>query len=506
MKKFSLLMALMAVILLASCSKQNSAKLIPDDATYVMRFDVMQTVEKSGMKGDKSELKKWLKEMLSQSDMGKKMRDELLNIAEDPTKSGIDFTEPVYLYASLSKKGLAEFGVVGNMANRGDLTDLLNGIAKEADTDGVEKAKSGASYLELGSDGALIYTDDWFFAGMTNDVDDMIETLLNRAAGTGSLDGHKALEVMESKKGVMQFLMLYGGLSSMPEFRQVAELMPEGLDMEDLAAVADLELSRGETVITGEMVTLSKEWEKYMEKAHNMAKPISKEQVKYISDKGLSMLINLDTDNIFEFLERMAKQFEASEEDLAAVKEICEHFTGTASIDLYGISEGVPQLNAYVGTKDSQPLDMALTSLLSDESVQKIGDNEYLVATDYDYDWDNDYNMNRTPKAWGLLGFRDGQSYFSTDKETAFTAPATAYPTDRIKGRGVFARFNFQMLNDLQLDDESVLAVFKEVANTFGEAECYYTDDMKSVFRLTNTDKTKTAIEAIVDLVKKFVD
>ncbi|MBQ8097578.1 MAG: DUF4836 family protein [Prevotella sp.] len=508
MKKIAFMMALLAAILLSSCSKQKSAKLVPEDATFVMRFDVMQTTEKCGLKGDNSEMKKWLKEMLSQSEMSKKMRDQVLEIVEDPTKSGIDFTEPIYVYASMSKNGPKDIGFVADMASSGDLTDLLNDIAKESDQDGVEKAKGGASYIELGKEGAIIYTDDWFFAGMTDDVDETVETLTARASGEGSLEGNKAFEAMNSKKGVMQFLMLYAGLSNMPEFKEAKQIMPEGLEIEDMAVVADLELNPGEALMTGEMVALSKELEDYMKETYKVMKPISKEQTKYISDNGLSLFVNLDVTKLFGMYEKLLKKYIENEEELASVKKIVEDFTGTLSLDLYSFDDNGPLLNAYVGTKDTQPLDMVVGSLLADEPLEQVAEKEFTVPYSYDTEWDDDYNMTRTPKAWGLVGFRDGQTFFSTDKEQAFTTPGAAYPTDKIKGKGFYLRFNFQMLNNLKanIEDESAQKVFNEVANTFGEVECYNTDDMKSVFRLTNTDKSKTTIEAIIGLVKKFID
>ena len=52
---------LVALMLLASCSKQQGQQLVPEDALFVMRIDAKQASEKSGLTGDKSELSKWLK-------------------------------------------------------------------------------------------------------------------------------------------------------------------------------------------------------------------------------------------------------------------------------------------------------------------------------------------------------------------------------------------------------------------------------------------------------------
>lgn len=506
MKKISFLLTmLVAVLLLASCSKQKSANLVPEDAAFVLRFDATQVSTKSGLKGNSSELLKMIKERLKDAGLDKETRDKILSIVEDPSKSGIDLTEPLYLYAKLDKRMDAEVGLVGEMASEADLTSLLNTLTDEMGKDGVENAKNGAKYVDMGDDVAFIFNDEWFFVGKAGDADDMAEELQARADGKGSLKGNKAFETMCEKDGVMQFLMLYSGMASIPDMKEATDLLPEGLKLEDMALVTDLALNPGEALLTSEAVCLSKEWEKYMEKGNKALKAISKEQTTYISDKGFSAFLNYDTKVFNEYAQNLAKAFKLGDEAEGVIKQICEALGGEASFDLYEVRDSEPQVALYVSTNNDTPLNMLVENLFYGDDIEEVGNNEYQIPTAYDYDWMGD-DFVKIVKQWGLLGYKNGQSYFLTDKDKAFTKPAQAYPTDVIKGIGFFARFNFDFLNSVAGEDNPYAGIFNMVADAFDSIEMYNSKDYKFIVRWTCTDKKKNPVEVVFDMVKDFID
>lgn len=507
MKKISFLLTmLVAVLLLASCSKQKSANLVPEDAAFVVRFDATQISTKSGLKDNNSELLEMIKEQLKNAGLDKDTRDKILSVVEDPTKSGIDFTEPMFLYVKLTKRMDAEAGLVGDMASESDLTNLLNTLTDEMGQDGVEKAKNGAKYVDMGNDVAFIFNDEWFFVGKASDIDDMAEELQGRADGKGSLQGNKAFETMCDKDGVMQFLMLYSGMANVPDMKEASDLLPEGLKLEDMAMVADLALTPGEALLTSEAVCLSKEWEKYMEKGNNALKAIGTEQTKYISDQGFSAFLNVDTKNLYEYVQSLMKSFDLGDEAEDVVKQICDALDGEASFDLYAIRDGEPQMALYVSTNNDTPLNMVVGNLAEVEDITEVGDNEYQIPTAYDYDWTDD-DFVKTVKQWGLLGYKNGQSYFLTDMDNAFTKPAQAYPTNVIKGIGFFARFNFDFLDAIANETDNPNAeIISMVADAFDCIEMYYSKDYKFIVRWVCTDKKKNPVEVVFDMVKGFIN
>ena len=450
-------------------------------------------------------------EQLESSSMDKKTREKIGDILEDPTKSGIDFTEPVYCYVSLDvKRNSTEVGVVGSMASEGDLTDLFDMIAKEGGLEDVEKAH-GAHFVEIDRNAAFIYNDEWFYAGQVKNVEDMIDELKERVSGKGSLLGNEAFDRMNSKEGVAQ--MLYQGklmdqFKDMPEMEELMEIFPDDVEFKDIAGVVDLALNAGELVMTGEAVPMSKGWKDYCEKYDKKARKIAAEQTKYISNNGLSMFVNLDVSGLYEdHYKHVAKSLGMDKESLGIVEKICNTLTGQASFTLFDIEDNMPRMALYAGTSDGEALDM-LMSMAGDENVKKNDDGQYVLPIDYDYEWDEDgYEFTKTPSKWGIAGFKDGQTYLTTRAEDAFAVPASQYATEVIKGKGFYARFNFGFLKDLaeKTEDEDTGSVLAILAQKLDYVECYYDDGLKSVFRIATTDKDKNPLQVLIDFAMSMM-
>ena len=504
---------LLALVLLASCSKKQGAMLVPDDAMFVMRFDMKKASEKSGLSGDKSELKDWLKKQVKSAGMDKKMRDKVLDIIDDPTKSGIDFTEPVFIYASATDMNDADVAFVASMASKGDMVDLL----KTIDEVELEDADGGIKYCQLDPTAAIIFSDDWFFGGKVDDVDDMIETLKERVAGKGTLEGNKAFEQMCSKNSIAQFLFMGEGFENIfknvPDGKealyQMREILPENVELKDFAALADFDMNPGEMTLTSEAIALTKECEDYMQETYTWLKPIGDDLTKYISDKGLSLFINLDAKKYLDNISKMVSGSGIDDETLEMLKGIADNLDGTLALDLYGIEDSNPLVKFYLGTKNADLINLVMQQIGGDQEsseIEKTGENQYLIPTNYDYDWDSE-DFTAVPTAWAAFGFENGQTYFSTDKDNIFTTPSEKYPTKEIKGKGIYLRFNADFFN--QVADQanpSARMVCKALGGIFDCAEGYVSDKNVCVFRIAMKDKKKTPVEAISDIVMMFLN
>lgn len=93
------LFALLALFMSSCTDDLKYAKMIPDDAYFVMRLDVKQTVEKCGLQ-ENSKVKKSLTDALKESDLSRDLRDRIEQIFDKPATSGLDLRKPVFLYAS----------------------------------------------------------------------------------------------------------------------------------------------------------------------------------------------------------------------------------------------------------------------------------------------------------------------------------------------------------------------------------------------------------------------
>ena len=513
MKRLSIIFALCAALLLVvtSCSKKQSANLIPDDAILVLRLDPVAMQKQSGLNDGKSELTKWMKDNLNDAGMPKKLRKMALEIIDDPMSSGIDFSEPLFFYlAGKDIQRKPDVGLVGCITSKDKLTKLVDEVTDLLDVD-VKEADGGIKYVSA-EDAALIYSSDWFYFGSTFDIDETIETLKQRVEGKNTLAGNDSFEKMCDKDGVMQLLMLGSGLeklmSSTPEvkeaMKEAMKTMPEGWKLEDMASLSDLSLSDGEMLFVSEVLPLSSAMKDYMDDCDKMAGDISKEQTQYISGRFLSAFVNLDVEKYFSLMKPWleSQMGEEAEEAMPIIEEIVKSLDGTLSAELYDISEeGQPQFNVYLGTKNSDALDL-LKEEIPDTLIEN-GPDEYLIPN-REYDWmEEEYVL----KGYFGLGFKNGQTYITSDAEQTFTEPADKFPVSELKGKGFYMRFNFGVLNDFakKTDDGEARELLNEVADTYDYVETYYEKGGKAIFRITTKSKKTNPVKALINLLQEYL-
>ena len=148
---------MLAVLMLASCSKKQGSCLIPDNAAFVFRLDMTKMMESTGMKGDDTSTKKEIEKLIKDAGLDKEIREKLLEIVDDPTSSGIDFTEPFFAYAApAEERGAFEGALVGCVASKGDLEDTIEKLASDNDDISLEESNGVVTLRAKG-----VYR--WFF-------------------------------------------------------------------------------------------------------------------------------------------------------------------------------------------------------------------------------------------------------------------------------------------------------------------------------------------------------
>jgi len=503
MKRISFVMTmLVALLLLASCSKKQAAKLIPEDALFVMRFDVTKMQERSGLSGDKSALKDKIKDLLDEANMDRELREKLLDIVDDPTASGIDFTEPVYFYAGGDMQRKVDAGFVGSMASAGDFEDLLEKLAEEESDLEIEEGEGGVKYFAMGGS-ALVFNGDWIFIGQSNDVDDTIAELLDRADGQGSLEGTPAFEKMEQKDGLVQMLFQGAGIEAIKtrEIKEIKKMLPDNLEWRDMASLVDFVLDDGEMLLTAEAIALSDDVQEYIDKYDKICNDISDEQTEYVSGQAFSLFVNTDPEKYFKMIKPMLKEM-MDREEMEMVSNLLEGLDGTISLDLYGIDdEGQPKMSVYVGSKNADAVNFVMQNM--GDSLTQNGNNEYLIPI-REYDW---FSETYETKGYVAAGYRDGQSYYVSDPDLVFETPDGNFPASELKGKGFFARFNFACLDEYaeKAGDNDIEDIIGKITDIYDYAEAYYEGNGKAVFRITTKSKKTNPIQALFELAEDFM-
>ena len=502
------------ILLLASCSKNQGGRLIPDNAVAVIRFDMMKTMESTGMRGDDTSVKSQLEKLIKDIGLDKEVREKLMDILDDPTSTGIDFTEPVYLY--FAAKGANDFdgGFVGTTASKSDLAELINMLGEMDDDITLEEYKSdGIQYARLDHSTVIVFNSDWFYIGpierssdWESEVEDTIEELLAHAGGKDNIEDNEVFQKMCDGKGLMQLGFFGSGMDGIPGISEVLQQLPEDCDLKDIGGVCDLIIDKGEIVFEGEALLLSDAWKKQAELF--TINPIEKSQAKYAEANGALAIVNAETEGLFDYIVKMAKNAGASDDDLGKLdemKSVFDAFTGQATIAVNSWEEkDGPEVVAYVGTSNNSLVETLVSTATDSTSIVKVGTDEYRLPIDYDYDYNDsigDWTM--TPTKFINVGWKDNQTYFLVNTEDEpFTA--SHKPFTDVKGVGFFIYVSGELLGHAisAISDDSSIAG-EAVNDLLDYMELYYESTTKGVFRIAMKNKDKSPVVAIIDYVKR---
>ena len=505
---YHLLFSAALILMLASCSKNQSGRLIPDNAFAVFRLDVIKTMESTGMKGDDTSVKSQVENLIKRAGLDKEVREKLLEIVDDPTSSGIDFTEPIYLYFTVGGRDGVEGGIVGTTASKGDLADAIKMLEDMNDNISLEEYESdGVQYARLDRNAVIVFNGDWFFVGpVESDIDDTIEDLLDRAGGNNNMENNEAFKQMCERKGLMQIGIFGSGLDGVPGTSKLTSQLPEGCELQDIAGVVDVAINKGEIVFEGDAILMSDAWKEQVDRF--AISPIEKSQAKYADAEGALAILNADPNGLFGYVKKLAKNSGASRSDLEKLdelKSVFDAFTGQAMIAVNSWEEdGNPEVVAYVGTRNNSLVETLMNNGGDSVNILKVGDDEYRVPVDYDYEYNDsigDWTM--IPTKYMKVGWKDKQTYFlmNTDDEP-FTSPRHSF-TD-VKGSGLFIYVAGGLLGQAvgSINSDAEMAG-RAVADLLDYMECYYESNTKGVFRIAMKKKNKSPIVTIIDYVKK---
>lgn len=516
MKKLTFAMTLMLAVLLASCSKKQGSRLIPDNAIVVLRLDMMKAMESTGMKGDDTSVKDDVEKLIKGMGLDKEVREKLLEIVDDPTSSGIDFTEPVFAYfAPTENGGDAEGGFVGCVDSKSNLEDALKMLEDMDDDFALEEyGNDGVQYVMIDRNAAFIFNDNWFFVGPVErddnwkpDVDATIEALLDRAAGNNNIEGSDAFQQMCDRNGLLQVGFFGSAFDNIPLPDEVADQLPNDCDLKDIATIANVVINKGEILMECEALPMSEGWEKYIKSVEY--RDIEESQAQYARADGALAIINVNPKAFFRYIKKLAQATGAGSRDLEELDELKPVFdalTGEAMVAVNWEKGDDVQVNAYVGTRNNSLVEKVVgdSESMEERGIVSTGDNEYRIPIDYDYDYnDSIADWVMTPTKFMQAGWKNGQTYLllNSDDEP-FTKQRKPF-TD-VKGIGYFIYASGELLGTaVGSADRQMERVGEAVGKIIDYVEIYLESPTKGIMRIATKKKDKSPIVAIIDYVKR---
>lgn len=457
----------MAVFVLSSCSKssQKNAKFIPDNAV-VVSIDVKQILEK-GKIADNAEAKKKLLENIEQGAKNQETKDLFKKVIDDPAKAGVDLREPLLLYTTADSK---DMGIVGSLLDKGDFTEVLNAVAKEA---GMEAAKEKDGFQYLESDGTIIVFDDaTFFASEGKKLDDVIAKFKNDDT-KGTMAESDDFAKLTDGKGFIKALIPMAIAEG--QIGDAKKMLPEGADLKDLSVLLDLSSSKGEAKLAFECIAKSDVWKKHIKENSEICGNISGDYLKYLPKGALMLYTNFNGKKMFELFEKKGLFKQAGmESQIDIAKKILEAIDGDFALGVGEVKGSMPQVAAYLKTKDGSIADFAKENGLKPESGMD-------------------------------FGFKDGATYVAVGTD-AFKEASAKFDKSVISGRRFYMFCDVELIAGLagMLNGQAAEGA-KSASEVIKTAEIYDTNDTKGELIVKFKDAEKDPIEFFAEMALKSI-
>ena len=221
MKKFILLLGVLALGFTSCSKKSENLKVIPKDAMVVVSFDLQSLYQKADVE-ELQQLKSFQKLKEEISNDNKEMGKIFNEILKDPKSSGVDFKKNAFFFVCDSKKYGGDsrnpyIGITAVLSDDSKFKDLLNRVSQATKLQ-LDIKKEGALNIVYFNEGASLSWDNKKMLFLVNDnystrVDVVLKKLYEQSKSeqitdikgfSDFLDGQKDINVWLNFGGFMQ--------------------------------------------------------------------------------------------------------------------------------------------------------------------------------------------------------------------------------------------------------------------------------------------------------------
>ena len=550
--------ALMTLMAFSSCSKvPSSARLIPKDASCVLRIDVKQIAEKAEEGGTDS-WKQMMKDEIKNAGMSRQATDLLLAIIDKPKKLGLDLRDPVFAYfRDAQPKGLnnlfgneadieeevlvtdstgsleneivdeeeivestdivedddnnilegldmndasenIEFGLVATVYDADDFENVIQTLRKELDIK-LQKANDNVRYLLL-NEAVLVFNNDYLLF-TTSLQDETEEAMLTRAKNQLKQDKEESIadndffRTMCKKDGDMQTLFLGQAAASNPMYASLMMLfVPEECKLSDIASLIDCNMANGETVFTAEVLTASKAWNKEIKKWSDIMSKMDCDLCQYVDNNAdMMMAMHIDGEKLVEQIESMP-----------VVKMLPREMKKNIFPMLKTI-EGDMMMGICFDVKKMEISQFNLYAHTKDGKLAKFFGNE-ILKDDVEQTGKNLYRIH-TDSTKIDFGWKDGFTFCTFGMETKpFVKAKNAFDNSVLKGKKSYARINFGIIEKMKSNPDKSLKgedlIILQLLSKFDRLEMYVEEERTSVLRLVNKDDKQNLLSIVSNFLR----
>ena len=237
MKTIKNFLFVFALLALCSCSKKDYLKIIPADATVVASVNLRSLSEKSDFAN--SALMGMMERVVIDGEM-----DELQEYKDNPLATGIDFTQPLYVFLMQNKM----YGIVAKVSDKDDFEDFIAALRKHnlasrpVEKNGVMCGTIGAMNFAFNDDALLMIDGN---GASANTIVKMM-----KREGESFIDT-KAYGRMSDADG--KDVVMYANLGHLPESAQQEfkkNVLNGALNVGDVEFMSSVDFVKGSAIMT----------------------------------------------------------------------------------------------------------------------------------------------------------------------------------------------------------------------------------------------------------------
>ena len=298
-KSMSLRLALMAVLMVfvSACSKKSEyTNVIPANASTVASIHVKSLAEKAGLndKENKEVQQKLIESLKSGTNAATFQQIEM--IIKDPKKSGIDITEPIYVFSTETFPST----LVAKVSSEDDLHALMETLEKENICQPLTNG-DGFQFTRMSNQVFLAYTPSVLILtgykgnSQLEKIKENLPTLLKQT-DENSIISTAAFKRMQKMGGDVNALL--SPESFLKDYaKQINYGLPQDINLKDLWMLGSLSFDKGKISMKYENFTENPELQAMLDRQKKVTRPIDNNFLKYFPKSTLmyfSMGINGD--------------------------------------------------------------------------------------------------------------------------------------------------------------------------------------------------------------------
>ncbi|NCC10046.1 MAG: DUF4836 family protein [Bacteroidia bacterium] len=512
-KMISRLSALtLLIVCLVACSKQAEyTYVIPADATTVVSIDLKALFEKSGLKDKENEALK--EKMLNsfKSEMTASTYQQFEKIMKDPQESGIDVTEPVYVFMSTR---FSSPTLVAKVNDENRLHASLEILEKEkiskapvSEADGYSYIQIDKSFFAFNKSVAILCQLDY---NLTLEEAQKSIAALMKQNQKNSIGSKGFFKKIGDGKGDINFYAKAEAALPKKLSGQLTWGLSSKIKPEDLNFLGYLTFEKGQITLGGEYYTENEEVKKLLKEQEKVFKKIEGNFMSYFPNSTLGFFnLAINGEGLYNMLKEN-KEFRQSFSvaKAAEVEKLFQAFDGDLSIGVINVSlDKMPTFAAYAKVKDNN----VLQELYKRKNELGLSKRDQLLQLDK-----NKYVL-KSGSNHLFFGIKE-QTFYATNDDLIYKNIATATTNSlkegpyfsEMKGKMCFSVLNISELLELPMVKMLVALGGEEMkmysdATTNASALTLSSDNEQMEMKLVLKDQKTNALKQIVDFAKKFI-